>query len=82
MCTQAVPNHESVENRAEDEELVVGLDQCLRRYGEAEELSDSNKWYCPTCEERHDATKQLEVWKLPEVVLICLKRFQVRAPCP
>jgi ubiquitin carboxyl-terminal hydrolase 15 len=32
-------------------------------------------WYCPKCEEHRQATKKLELWRLPEVLVIYLKRF-------
>ena len=34
--------------------------------------------YCPTCKAHREATKQLSVWRLPEILIIHLKRFSFR----
>lgn len=31
--------------------------------------------YCPKCKERRQASKKLDLWRLPEVLVIHLKRF-------
>lgn len=31
--------------------------------------------YCPQCKERRQASKKLDLWRLPEVLVIHLKRF-------
>ena len=36
-------------------------------------LQDS--WYCPQCKEHVRATKKLDLWKLPNVLIVHLKRF-------
>jgi ubiquitin carboxyl-terminal hydrolase 4/11/15 len=35
-------------------------------------------WYCPTCKEHRQATKKLELWRVPEVLVVHLKRFSYR----
>ena len=34
--------------------------------------------YCPKCKAHREATKQLSVWRLPEILIIHLKRFSFR----
>ena len=34
--------------------------------------------YCPECKAHRQATKQLSVWRLPEILIIHLKRFSFR----
>lgn len=34
--------------------------------------------YCPQCKAHREATKQLSVWRLPEILIIHLKRFSFR----
>ena len=34
--------------------------------------------YCPECKAHREATKQLSVWRLPECLIIHLKRFSFR----
>lgn len=31
--------------------------------------------YCPTCKKHQLATKKLDLWSLPEILIIHLKRF-------
>lgn len=31
--------------------------------------------YCPNCKERRQANKKLDLWRLPEILVIHLKRF-------
>ena len=32
-------------------------------------------WYCPTCKTPQQASKKLDLWRLPEILVIHLKRF-------
>ncbi|KAK1404645.1 Ubiquitin carboxyl-terminal hydrolase 8 [Heracleum sosnowskyi] len=32
-------------------------------------------WYCPKCKEHRQASKKLDLWRLPEILVIHLKRF-------
>jgi ubiquitin carboxyl-terminal hydrolase 4/11/15 len=32
-------------------------------------------WYCPTCKEHVQANKKMEIWRLPDVLIVHLKRF-------
>ncbi len=34
--------------------------------------------YCSNCKEHREAFKKMEIWKLPKVLVIHLKRFAVR----
>ncbi|XP_064487275.1 ubiquitin carboxyl-terminal hydrolase 19-like [Ornithodoros turicata] len=53
----------------------ITLDQCLRLFTEPEVLSPQEAWYCPSCKEHRQATKELSLWRLPVVLIIQLKRF-------
>lgn len=33
------------------------------------------RWHCPTCNTRRDASKWIELWKLPTYLIIHLKRL-------
>jgi ubiquitin C-terminal hydrolase len=54
---------------------VLKLDDCFNLFTKKEELSDSDLWYCPKCKKHQHATKQIDLWKLPPVLVIHLKRF-------
>jgi ubiquitin carboxyl-terminal hydrolase 4/11/15 len=41
-----------------------------------EQLDESEAWYCPQCKKHQCAYKKLDVWKLPKILIVHLKRFQ------
>uniref|UniRef100_A0A8C8SXP0 Ubiquitin carboxyl-terminal hydrolase 8 n=1 Tax=Pelusios castaneus TaxID=367368 RepID=A0A8C8SXP0_9SAUR len=51
------------------------LQECLRSFSREEKLTDSNRFYCSHCKTQRDSLKKLEIWKLPRVLLVHLKRF-------
>jgi len=40
-----------------------------------EQLGETDPWYCPKCETSVQAFKKLDLWKLPNILVIHLKRF-------
>ncbi|XP_027349722.1 ubiquitin carboxyl-terminal hydrolase 5 isoform X2 [Abrus precatorius] len=53
----------------------LSLYTCLEAFLREEPLVPEDMWYCPKCEERRQASKKLDLWRLPEVLVIHLKRF-------
>ncbi|XP_077450755.1 ubiquitin carboxyl-terminal hydrolase 8 [Stigmatopora argus] len=51
------------------------LQDCLRLFSKEERLTDNNKVFCRHCKAHRDSTKKLEIWKVPPIVLVHLKRF-------
>uniref|UniRef100_A0A7N4NYA3 Ubiquitin carboxyl-terminal hydrolase n=1 Tax=Sarcophilus harrisii TaxID=9305 RepID=A0A7N4NYA3_SARHA len=51
------------------------LQDCLRLFSKEEKLTDNNRFYCSHCKTRRDSMKKIEIWKLPPVLLVHLKRF-------
>ncbi|VDN43806.1 unnamed protein product [Dibothriocephalus latus] len=45
-----------------------------------ETLSAQNPWYCKQCEQHRQAYKKYDFWRLPEVLIIHLKRFRTTFP--
>ena len=54
----------------------LNLEDCLAMTMEEEVLGDSEQWYCPDCKEHKNASKKLELWRLPDVLVLHLKRFE------
>jgi ubiquitin C-terminal hydrolase len=54
---------------------AVTLDSLLEGYGAPERLDDQNQWFCPTCREHVCAEKTMDLWSVPTVLVIQLKRF-------
>ncbi|XP_069798500.1 uncharacterized protein usp19 [Narcine bancroftii] len=54
------------------------LEQCLNLFTKPEVLAPEEAWYCPKCKQHREASKQLMLWWLPNVLIIQLKRFSFR----
>lgn len=52
----------------------VSQQDCLRLFSKEEKLTDNNKVFCRHCKAHRDSTKKLEIWKVPPIVLVHLKR--------
>nr|KAF6360876.1 ubiquitin specific peptidase 11 [Myotis myotis] len=53
----------------------VRLQECIELFTTMETLEKENPWYCPNCKQHQLATKKLDLWTLPETLIIHLKRF-------
>lgn len=54
------------------------LDDCLDAFTAPEQLGGNNRWFCPGCQTQQRAIKSLDLWKVPDVLVVHFKRF--RAP--
>ncbi|CAD8061326.1 unnamed protein product [Paramecium sonneborni] len=52
------------------------LEDCLRSFAKEEILGKGNEWYCNKCKQHVKATKQMEIYKAPQLLIIHLKRFR------
>ncbi|XP_059668642.1 ubiquitin carboxyl-terminal hydrolase 8-like [Cornus florida] len=53
----------------------VSLYKCLEAFLKEEPLGPEDMWYCPKCKNHQQASKKLDLWRLPEILVIHLKRF-------
>lgn len=53
----------------------ITLDECFTETSKSEVLSEDNAWYCNKCKELRRATKTLEIWTVPDILILHLKRF-------
>ncbi|XP_053575303.1 LOW QUALITY PROTEIN: ubiquitin carboxyl-terminal hydrolase 8 [Bombina bombina] len=51
------------------------LQDCLKSFSKEEKLTDKNRFHCSNCKTLRDSLKKIEIWKLPPVLLVHLKRF-------
>uniref|UniRef100_A0A665UBY5 Ubiquitin carboxyl-terminal hydrolase n=1 Tax=Echeneis naucrates TaxID=173247 RepID=A0A665UBY5_ECHNA len=65
--------HSSME--VPQQQATVQLQECIELFTTVETLEEENPWYCPVCKKHQLATKKLDLWSLPEVLIIHLKRF-------
>ena len=79
----SVMNHSSyldymVKSKEVASKKVVTLDECLDTFTRPERLDAQNMWYCSHCKDHVQALKTMELWKLPNVLIIHLKRFEYK----
>lgn len=55
------------------------ITDALARHLEAETLAGDEQWYCERCCKKVDARKKIDLWKLPPVLILHLKRFEFNA---
>ncbi|KAK7396784.1 hypothetical protein VNO78_17942 [Psophocarpus tetragonolobus] len=53
----------------------VSIYKCLEAFLKEEPLGPEDMWYCPKCKKPQQATKKLDLWRLPEILVVHLKRF-------
>ncbi|KAH0173927.1 UCH-domain-containing protein, partial [Aureobasidium melanogenum] len=53
----------------------ITLEDCFTETGKTEVLSEDNAWYCGRCKELRRASKTLELWTVPDILVVHLKRF-------
>ncbi|XP_043115046.1 ubiquitin carboxyl-terminal hydrolase 32 isoform X1 [Puntigrus tetrazona] len=71
-----VEEHPSVEQSRRAQAEPISLDSCLRAFTSEEELGEDELYYCSKCKTHRLATKKLDLWRLPPVLIVHLKRFQ------
>lgn len=53
----------------------VNLTDCLDLFLQPENLNGDNQWFCEECNHLTDAERILDLWTLPNILIIQLKRF-------
>ncbi|XP_046684242.1 ubiquitin carboxyl-terminal hydrolase 32 isoform X2 [Homalodisca vitripennis] len=68
--------HSSVQMMRQLQHEPINLDYCLEAFTKEEQLGDEEKYYCSKCKQHQLASKKLEIWRLPPILIVHLKRFQ------
>uniref|UniRef100_A0A8C7G4F2 Ubiquitin carboxyl-terminal hydrolase 32 n=1 Tax=Oncorhynchus kisutch TaxID=8019 RepID=A0A8C7G4F2_ONCKI len=71
-----VEEHCSVQQSRRAQAEPVSLDSCLKAFTNEEELGEDELYYCSKCKTHRLATKKLDLWRLPPILIVHLKRFQ------
>uniref|UniRef100_A0A8C7H3G2 Ubiquitin carboxyl-terminal hydrolase n=1 Tax=Oncorhynchus kisutch TaxID=8019 RepID=A0A8C7H3G2_ONCKI len=72
--TEDFEKHESMEYKPQ-KKAFFKLKDCIELFTTKEKLGAEDPWYCPNCKEHQQATKKLDLWSLPPVLVVHLKRF-------
>lgn len=77
VVQEPIIEHESVkatENQS-NTPFKATLKDCLEAFCQPEQLDASDTWYCSKCKDHVRAIKKLDLWHLPDVLVVHLKRF-------
>ncbi|CAG9103751.1 unnamed protein product [Plutella xylostella] len=66
--------HSSVRSVAAEAARPIDLDHCLSAFTAEERLEQP--YHCDGCRSAQPATKKLQIWRLPPILIVHLKRFQ------
>ncbi|MGH0161487.1 UNVERIFIED_CONTAM: hypothetical protein FKN15_041043 [Acipenser sinensis] len=66
--------HGSMEYKPQ-KKVSVKLKDCIELFTTKEKLGIEDPWYCPNCKQHQQATKKLDLWSLPPVLVVHVKRF-------
>ncbi len=53
------------------------LEECLKKYSEHEMLTSDNMYKCDNCKKKVLASRSINIWEPPEILIIVLKRFEI-----
>ncbi|KAK9477267.1 hypothetical protein V1514DRAFT_334340 [Lipomyces japonicus] len=68
-------HHGSRHNKLNDMDENITLEDCLNLFSKSEVLGEEDLWYCPRCQKHQQAVKTFEIWKVPDIFTVHLKRF-------
>uniref|UniRef100_A0A671VLY5 Ubiquitin carboxyl-terminal hydrolase n=1 Tax=Sparus aurata TaxID=8175 RepID=A0A671VLY5_SPAAU len=71
---EAYEKHESM-LQPQKKKATVALRECIELFTTMETLGEHDPWYCPTCKKHQQATKKFDLWSLPRILVVHLKRF-------
>uniref|UniRef100_A0A8C7XYA3 Ubiquitin carboxyl-terminal hydrolase n=1 Tax=Oryzias sinensis TaxID=183150 RepID=A0A8C7XYA3_9TELE len=71
---EAYEKHESM-LQPQKKKTTVALRDCIELFTTMETLGEHDPWYCPTCKKHQQATKKFDLWSLPRILVVHLKRF-------
>lgn len=69
VSLQIVEEHCSVEQSRRAQAEPISLDSCLKAFTSEEELGEDELYYCSKCETHRLATKKLDLWRLPPILV-------------
>ena len=68
-------NSSGIQTRSQHKQSATTLLDCFKYFTTKETLSDNDQWYCPKCKQLKNASKKFDLWLLPQVLIVQLKRF-------
>mmetsp|Transcript_20295 Transcript_20295/g.17541 ORF Transcript_20295/g.17541 Transcript_20295/m.17541 type:complete len:98 (+) Transcript_20295:580-873(+) len=60
----------------EDKKNKLTLKDCIEEFLMEERLEKEEQWRCPKCKDFKDSAKKIDIWTVPNILIIHLKRFK------
>ncbi|XP_006171026.2 ubiquitin carboxyl-terminal hydrolase 4 isoform X2 [Tupaia chinensis] len=73
--SEAYEKHASMLQPQKKKKAAVALRDCIELFTTMETLGEHDPWYCPNCKKHQQATKKFDLWSLPKILVVHLKRF-------
>uniref|UniRef100_A0A8C2YMQ1 Ubiquitin carboxyl-terminal hydrolase n=1 Tax=Chinchilla lanigera TaxID=34839 RepID=A0A8C2YMQ1_CHILA len=73
--SEAYEKHMSMVQPQKKKKTSVALRDCIELFTTMETLGEHDPWYCPNCKKHQQATKKFDLWSLPKILVVHLKRF-------
>lgn len=65
-------------NKPKENEKNISIYDCLKLFSQEEILEENNEWYCSICKQHKKASKKIEFFRLPPILIFHLKRFKTK----
>jgi len=66
---------ESAKSEKNNSKDALSVTECIKGFCVPETLSEEDPWFCSVCKLHKRASKKMDLWKLPEIFILHLKRF-------
>ncbi|XP_069557346.1 ubiquitin carboxyl-terminal hydrolase 43 [Brachyistius frenatus] len=75
---EVVKDAESVRNQQQQhvQQYSCTLDECFQLYTKEEQLAPDDAWKCPHCKQLQQGMVKMNLWTLPDILILHLKRFR------
>ncbi|XP_023376333.1 ubiquitin carboxyl-terminal hydrolase 4-like [Pteropus vampyrus] len=73
--SEAYEKHVSMLQPQKKKKTAMALRDCIELFTTMETLGEQDPWYCPNCKKHQQATKKFDLWSLPKILVVHLKRF-------
>ena len=70
-----IKKEEEKDKIEEEDDGKLTLEKCLKKFCKEEQLQEGDEWYCSKCKKHVLATKKMDFFYLPKLLIICFKRF-------
>lgn len=72
----SLPIPQSQGENEEDSRYDIDLMDCIREFTKEEVLDNTEMFFCENCKEKVKCSKRIDIWKMPNILVIHFKRFR------